>query len=71
MHECLTNIVYQFFPINSHLSSILNRKQINILLANKDGLKMHDDSKLDFFMFFTLIFGDKFFIIDFSQLCSR
>ena len=24
-----------------------------------------------FFMFFTLIFGDNFFIIDFSQLCSR
>ena len=27
--------------------------------------------KLDFFNFFTLIFGDNFFIINFSHLCSR
>ena len=28
-------------------------------------------TKLNFFMFFTLIFGDNFFIINFSKLCSR
>ena len=33
--------------------------------------KKKKKKKTRFFMFFTLIFGDNFFIIDFSKLCSR
>ena len=33
--------------------------------------KKKKKKKTRFFMFFTLIFGDNFFIIEFSKLCSR
>ena len=59
--------------IQDILSQISDTIQCDVVLQKQ----VHSNSsylgysKLDFFMFFTLIFGDNFFLIDFSKLCSR
>ena len=50
-------------------------KIVNIILSTNFnicfGYSKELSPKLVFFMFFTLILGDNFVIIDFSKLCSR